>query len=195
MSRATFGFAGARRSCAPRSRDAGIGTLPYDDDANAPTGNTATATLNEIDFVASDAIEWAVNVIRPNVELKDDGKSLTVAIKLKDVTTGIAVRDKHMHEDMGAAQHPDCSLAVPLDQLKIPEEGKSVEAEAKGTFTLRGKAKELAFKYRATCSKGSCDVDGTADVNVKDHDIKIRSYLGITVKNDIKVATRFTVAK
>ena len=149
----------------------------------------------EASFVGLGPAGFKIEGATKNVDVKDDGKSLVIAIKLPEVTTGIAVRDKHMHEDMGAEQFPDCSLTVALDSLKVPQDGKSLEAEAKGTLLLHGKTNPTAFKYKATCTRGSCDVEGTADVNVKDHDIKIRSYMGITVKNDIKVATKFTVAK
>ncbi|MDI6876142.1 MAG: hypothetical protein QMC96_05150 [Methanomicrobiales archaeon] len=45
--------------------------LAYSDDAAAPNGNTATATLNGIEFIATDPIEWSANVIRGDAALKD----------------------------------------------------------------------------------------------------------------------------
>jgi hypothetical protein len=46
--------------------------LSYDALSKAPKNNTATATLNGVDFSASDPIEWAANVIRGSVTLDDD---------------------------------------------------------------------------------------------------------------------------
>lgn len=123
------------------------------------------------------------------VDVSDDGKSLTVTIKLADLDTDNGLRDQHMLEDLEAAKFPTCSLGVPLEALK---EGAS-NAQAKGTFSLHGKSKEVPFTYTATCTGGVCDVEGTADVNLKDYDVKVRSYLGITVKPEVRVAARFQV--
>jgi hypothetical protein len=46
--------------------------LPYDDVDLAPDTNTATITLNGIDFDATDPIEWTANVIRGSATLDDD---------------------------------------------------------------------------------------------------------------------------
>ena len=46
--------------------------LPYSELAQAPDTNTATITLNGIDFDASDPIEWTANVIRGSATLDDD---------------------------------------------------------------------------------------------------------------------------
>ncbi len=130
------------------------------------------------------------------VTVKDDGKSLTVVVGLKDLETGIALRDKHMRDKyIEVDKHPDATLAVPLDALKVPEDGKSLEAEARGTFTVHGVSKEMAFKYKASCKGGTCDVEGTAGANFKNHGISVPSYMGITVKPDITVRATFQVKK
>lgn len=130
------------------------------------------------------------------VTVKDDGKALTVVVGLKDLETGIALRDKHMREKyIEVDKHPEATLAVPLDALKVPEDGASLEAEAKGTFTVHGVSKELAFKYKASCKGGTCDVEGTAQANFKDHGVNVPSYMGITVKPGITVRARFQVKK
>lgn len=126
-----------------------------------------------------------------SLEVTDDGKSLTVSLKLADVDTDNSLRNRHMLEDLEAAKFPACSLSVALDALK---EG-ATEADGTGTFSIHGKSKEIPFKYTAKCSAGVCDVEGSAAVNLKDYDVKIRSYLGITVKPDISVSAKFQVKK
>jgi hypothetical protein len=63
-------------------------SLAYSDDANAPTNNTVTAELmvGTTHFIttASDAIEWAVNVIRGSAILDDDQNPAFP----KDITDG-----------------------------------------------------------------------------------------------------------
>lgn len=124
----------------------------------------------------------------------DDGKALTVTLALKDVDTDNDLRNKHMFEDIGAEQFPKMTLAVPLEQLKS-EDGKTTSAEATGTVTMHGQSKQVPFKYTANCKGGTCAIEGSANLNLSDYGIKIRSYLGITVKPDISVGAKFSVKK
>jgi polyisoprenoid-binding protein YceI len=128
------------------------------------------------------------------VAVADDGKALSVTIEVKDVDTDNSLRNKHMLEDMGAEQFPKIILSVPADALKS-EDGKTIDAEVSGTFTIHGQSKKVAFKYSANCKAGSCAVEGSAPINLNDFGVKIRSYLGITVKPDIVVGARFSVKK
>ncbi len=126
-----------------------------------------------------------------SVDVKDDGANLVVAIKLTDIDTDNSLRNKHMLEDLEADKQPVCSLTVPLAGLK--EDGK--DAQAKGTFTLHGKTKEVPFKYTSSCSGGVCTIEGAADINLKDYDVKVRSYLGITVKPEVAVTAKLQLKK
>jgi polyisoprenoid-binding protein YceI len=136
-------------------------------------------------------IEGSVN----KVEVKGDDSTITLAFKLADLTTGIGLRDRHMLEDLEAEKAPQVSLTVPLTALKIPTDGQSVEADARGTFGLHGKTKEIPFRYKASCKAEVCDIEGSADINLKDYDVKVRSYMGITVKPAVSVAMKFRVKK
>lgn len=126
------------------------------------------------------------------VDVKDDGKNLTVTVGLKELDTGIGLRDSHMRDKyIEVAKFPDATLVVPVAGLK--EDGS--ETEATGTFTVHGVSKEISFKYKAVCKAGTCDVEGTAGVNLKEHGINVPSYMGITVKPDITVSVSFQVKK
>lgn len=127
------------------------------------------------------------------VDVADDGTNLTVTVKLQEIDTDNDLRNSHMKEDLEAEKFPLITLKVPLASLKVPEDGKSVEAEAKGTFGIHGQTKDIPFKYKASCKGGVCDIEGSADINLKDHGVKIRSYLGITVKPEVAVETKFKV--
>lgn len=130
------------------------------------------------------------------VDVKDDGKTLSVIVNLKDLDTGITLRDKHMRDKyIEVEKFPEAKLDVPLDALKVPEDGKALDGEGKGTFSVHGQSKEIAFKYKATCKAGVCDVEGTADINYKDYGINVPSYMGITVKPELVVRTTFQLKK
>lgn len=129
------------------------------------------------------------------VAVADDGKDLTVTVKVKDVDTDNSLRNGHMQEDLEAEKFPLMTMKVSGASLKVPEDGKSIDAEGKGLFGIHGQTKEIPFKYKASCKGGVCDIDASADVNLKDFGVKIRSYLGITVKSEIAITAKFQVKK
>jgi polyisoprenoid-binding protein YceI len=135
-----------------------------------------------------------IHGVAKKLKVTDDGTTLTVSLALADVDTDNSLRNSHMLEDMEAEKFPTITLSVPVESIKI-EDGKTTEAQAKGTFEIHGQKKEVPFKYKAKCNAGTCDVDGTADLNLKDFGVKIRSYLGVTVKPEIVVGAKFTVKK
>ena len=59
----------------------------------------------------------------------------------------------------------------------------------------RHEASIIAFKHKTTCKASSCDVDATANLNLKDFDIKVRSYMGVTVKPDVTIRAKFSLSK
>ena len=128
---------------------------------------------------------------KPKVSVSDDGKSLKVAVRIEHIDTDNSLRNRHMQEDTHAKDHPVITLTVPLDAIK--ESGGSVEG--KGTFELNGQKKETPFTYTPKCSGGACEVEASANLNLGDFGIKIRSYLGVTVKPDIVVGAKFKVKK
>ncbi len=131
-----------------------------------------------------------------SIDVKEDGKAITVVVSLKDLETGISLRDSHMREKyLEVEKFPDATLVVPVDQVKWPEDGKSSEGSAKGTFSVHGVSKEVTFKYKAVASGDTYAIEGEAPVNFKDHGVSVPSYMGITVKPDIVVFSKFNAKK
>ncbi len=129
------------------------------------------------------------------VGVTDDGKNVSVTISLKDLDTGVGLRNRHMQEDTEAEKFPDVTLAMPSEAIKALEDGKSPEGQGKGSLTLHGKTKEQAFAYKVVCKGGSCNIEANGTINLKDFDIKPRSYMGVTVKPDVAIRAAFTIAK
>lgn len=127
------------------------------------------------------------------LSLVQDDKALTVVVALADLTTGIALRDKHMREKyLEVAKFPDVRLAVPLASLPNPAAGASATGELKGTLSLHGKQREIPFKYEASCTAANvCTAKGSFTINIKEFDIVVPSYLGITLKPDVVVEAQF----
>lgn len=121
----------------------------------------------------------------------DDGTNFKVQLKLEDVDTDNGLRNRHMQEDLHAKEFPLVTLTVPTASLK--ESGGPIETT--GTLELNGQKKEAKFTYTPRCTGNACEIEGSANVNLTDFGIKIRSYLGVTVKPDIVVGAKFKVVK
>jgi polyisoprenoid-binding protein YceI len=125
------------------------------------------------------------------IAVSEDGQDVVVKVGLTDLSTGIALRDKHMKEKyLLVGTYPNAELRVPRGQLKFAEGA----AQAKGLVTIHGQAKKDAdFSYTAKKSGDGWDVNGTVRVSLKDHGIEVPNYLGVSVKPDVDVAVHFVV--
>lgn len=143
-----------------------------------------------VTFDAKGPAGFKIHGTSEKVAVTDDGKSLKVSVKLEDIDTDNGLRNKHMLEDTHAKEHPVVTLTVPTASLK--ETGAQ---ETTGTFELNGQKKDVKFSYTPKCEGSVCEVEGSAPLNLGDFGIKIRSYLGVTVKPDIVVGAKFKVKK
>ena len=142
-------------------------------------------------FDAKGTLGLKIHGTASKLTVTDDGKALSVTVKIADVDTDNSLRNRHLAEDMEAALYPDITLTVPLANLKL--DGSS--GTAKGTFAIHGKTKEVTFKYSTSVKDNVVSVDGSADLNLTDFGVQIRSYLKVTVKPDITVAATFALKK
>lgn len=131
------------------------------------------------------------------LQLAQDDKNLTLIVPLADLTTGIALRDRHMREKyLEVAKFPDTRLAVPLASLPSPAAGAPVSGELKGTLSLHGVQKEIPFKYEASCSADNlCSAKGGFTINIKEFGVIVPSYLGVTLKPDVVVEASFEATR
>lgn len=130
------------------------------------------------------------------VSVNDDGKALTVSLSILDIDTDNSVRNRHLKEDAQADTFPRVSLVVPLTELKtLTETAVSVSGTATGSFTLHGTSKAVTFSWSANCRAGVCAVTGSAPISLTDFGIKVRSYLGVTVKPELTVGASFSLKR
>jgi polyisoprenoid-binding protein YceI len=128
-------------------------------------------------------------------EARDDGTNVVFAVPLANMTTGIALRDKHMREKyLEVQKYPKAELTVARSAIKFPADGGEVRGEAPGTMSIHGVTRPTTVAYTARRRGDTYDVSGTTRINIKDYKIDVPSYLGVTVKPDVDVAVRFQVA-
>jgi polyisoprenoid-binding protein YceI len=125
------------------------------------------------------------------LDVKEDGANYVVTVPLKDITTGISLRDNHMRNKyLEVDKFPETHLTFAKSAVNVGGEG-----DAKGTLTLHGKTKELPFHYTTKCNGDVCDAKATIAINMNDFGIVIPVYLGVTMKPDVTVETTFQAKK
>jgi polyisoprenoid-binding protein YceI len=130
------------------------------------------------------------------LQTADNGKALVLSVPLAKVTTGIGVRDTHMHEKyLEVAKYPTAELVVPRSALKFPADGASVEASAPGTMTIHGTSRPVTFHYKAARKGSAYDVRGEVHLNMNEYGIAVPTYLGITVKPPVDISVSFRLVE
>jgi polyisoprenoid-binding protein YceI len=125
------------------------------------------------------------------VGVGDDGSSVTITVGMNSLSTGISLRDKHMKEYLETEKYPTAELRVAKSALKIPAAGADSSGDARGTMKIHGTTKDVTFHYSAKNDGGVINVAGTSRVNMNDFGIKTPSYLGVSVKPEVDVSTKF----
>jgi hypothetical protein len=158
--------------------------------ASAKLANPGNA---EVSFTALGPAGMKIVGTENEVKVFDNGPAVVVSVPLAKLQTGISIRDQHMRKYLQTEQYPMGELEVNRASIKIPRPGESVTADAVGTMRLHGKTKPTPFHYTVSRDGTHLKVTGTTHVNMSDFGITVPSYLGITVKPDVEVATRFEV--
>jgi YceI-like domain len=158
--------------------------------ASAKLSNPGNA---EVSFTALGPAGMKIVGTENEVKVLENGPAIVVSVPLVKLQTGISIRDEHMRKYLQTEQFPMGELEVSRASLKIPAAGQSVTADAVGTMKLHGKTKPTAFHYTVSRDGSHMKVVGTTHVNMGDFGISVPSYLGITVKPDVEITTRFEI--
>jgi polyisoprenoid-binding protein YceI len=130
------------------------------------------------------------------LRIEDDGTTLRVIVPLAGLQTGIGLRDRHMREKYLEVQRfPDAVLEIPWSGVKLPQDGQTSEGTAAGKMSLHGKTKDVQAKYRIVRTGNRYQVTGNVPLNLKDYDIDVPSYMGVTVQPDIDTSASFTAER
>lgn len=130
------------------------------------------------------------------LRLEDDGRVLRIIVPLANLKTGIGLRDRHLREKyLEVQKYPDAVLEVPWSQVKLPADGQRSSATGRGRMTLHGRTKDVSFSYTVQRQGSDYQVSGNVPLDIRDFDIDIPRYLGVTVKPDIETSVTFTATK
>lgn len=128
-----------------------------------------------------------------NVALTESGNNVVLTVKIDGFTTGIALRDRHMKEKyLETSKYPTARFEVDKSKLKFPS-GGSVSGSTEGKLTMHGVTRPVKISYRAEGDSKRAKVEGSAQLNIKEFNIDVPSYLGVTVKPNVDVQVQLGV--
>lgn len=115
-----------------------------------------------------------------------------IQVDLREFTTGIATRDKHMKEKYLETDKPENQFAkfkissIELPGKDLPATGE-VPAKISGTLTLHGKS--LPVKSESKLKVDGQKLSTSLQLNLKltDYGIEIPSFAGVTVAENVDV--------
>jgi polyisoprenoid-binding protein YceI len=120
------------------------------------------------------------------VEISDKDVTGEFKLNLKNLSTGIEMRDRHMKEKyLEIATNPEATLII--QTLSIKDHENSQDLLFHGTLSLHGKIKPVSgvvsFETVADLKKTHAEFK----IRLSDFGITIPSYAGITVADEVQL--------
>lgn len=116
-----------------------------------------------------------------SLESKGNMTSQRIVLDLRKLDTGISLRDRHMKDKyLEVKKHPEAILT----DFSTDGQGKF-----KGTLELHGVKKEIMGKY----TLNGKDMDASFEVKLSDFEIKIPSFMGVTVAEIVTVKVKLAL--
>jgi polyisoprenoid-binding protein YceI len=142
-------------------------------------------------FTATGPGGLKINGTAENLIAIEDGGKIVFKASLKDVKTGIGLRDNHTKKYLGVKEWPDASLTVDKAAIKMPEDGKKSSGTVPGKFRLHGVTRDVKVAYSAERTGSEYAIGGHFGVNITDHKIEQPCYLGVCCDTNVKVDAKF----
>jgi polyisoprenoid-binding protein YceI len=104
-----------------------------------------------------------------------DATRATVRVDLASLKTGIALRDRHAREALGAAEYPGAVFT--LNRYQGPASiapGQTIKGEVSGTFLLRGVARPVTAPVTLTRQGERLNVQTRFTLQPRDHGVNVR---------------------
>lgn len=159
---------------------------------------TRTGTPQVV-FHASGPAGMKIDGKTSDLDVDDQGAKIVVKVPLRNLATGISLRDDHMRNKyLQVGTYPNAELTLDRASIRFPSgEGMSnaTSGDASGTMAIHGKTKQVTTHYSLARNSGALHVVANVKVNIQDYSIDVPTYLGVTVKPDIDVEVQFTATE
>ena len=163
--------------------------------ADAKITRTGTPSVT---FQASGPAGMKIVGTTSDLDVDDQGGKVVIRVPLRNLTTGIALRDDHMRNKyLQVGSYPNAELTVDRASINFPPPpgDGSTQGDANGTMAIHGQTHNVSFHYILARTSGVLRVRGVTHLNISDYGISVPSYLGVTVKPDIDVEVQFTATE
>jgi len=121
-----------------------------------------------------------------DLEVVDDGTTITFTVSIDTVQTGLSLRDQHMRDNyVETAKFPSATLAFARAAVTWPDSGRS-SGEVEGAFTVHGVVRETTVEYTIKRSGEVFGVKASFAFDTSTHGIAIPEYMGVTIKPAMK---------
>jgi polyisoprenoid-binding protein YceI len=128
------------------------------------------------------------------VSLDDETSALVFKVPVATIDTGIGLRNRHLREALEADKFPVATMRVPRAGLTEPSEARPLyDGSTKAELTLHGRTRPVSVHYRAERDAGLTKVLGSLQFDVRDFDIQLPTYLGVTVHPEVEVEVVLSV--
>lgn len=130
----------------------------------------------------------AESKVQGTFALKDHKVNGSATLDLKDLDTGMELRNSHMKDNyLEIAKFPTAVLTL----KDVPFDHKLPSTPFTGTLKLHGVEKPVSgtMQVTETADKYNCKFDFSLELS--DFDIQVPKYLGITVSKNVKVEAEF----
>jgi polyisoprenoid-binding protein YceI len=169
--------------------------------SSASLGAAGPASLgavsdSRVGFLATGPAGMKIEGTTSDLKLVDSPESVVLTVPLANLTTGIALRDRHMKEkylEVGA--YPDTTLTIARSALKLPAGSDKMEGDVPATLRLHGQTRAVTVHYDASPDGDGYAAHGRFRVNMTYFGVHVPSYLGVTVKPDVDVFASFKVGR
>lgn len=147
-------------------------------------------------FTASGPAGLSIEGKTADMSLVEQGGILEFTVRLAGLDTGISLRNKHMREKyLEVQKFPAAVFKVQRSAIKLPAAGTTATSgSTNGQLAIHGVTKSVAVSYKVTRVRAGFDVEGSMRLNIRDFGINVPSYLGVTVKPEIDVMVKLSVA-
>lgn len=156
---------------------------------SAKAGPLSLSGVPQVAFHASGPAGFRIEGSSSVLFVEEGAETLTFTAPLDKVSTGIALRDKHLREIyLETDKYPNAVLVLSREALKWPSQGANLEAVVPATLRLHGQTKPITVRYRATQKDKTFSVQASFQVDMRDYGIQTPRYLGVTVKPLVEVS-------
>lgn len=160
---------------------------------------------SKLEFVAATTAFIKVSGSAPlpdvAVQLKSiDGKRILeiskITLPVKELKTGLAVRDDHMYEKVFATGDALSPITVEAAQVPLPSSSGTKGVRHPLEVSFRGKSNPCVFTIEWVEKNGQL-ISGkaTAKVSLQAHGVPEISYLGVAVKDEVELVVSLVFEK